>query len=74
MSTSEILTSLQPESSSRRAMRMCPSCMSWKRSWTSMGGSHFKQMEGWRGNKQQLEEQHLNKYESTKNSVSGVKI
>lgn len=39
------LTSLQPESSSSRAMRMCPSCMSRKRSWTSIGGSHWKWME-----------------------------
>lgn len=49
---------------------MCPSCMSWKRSWTSIGGSHFKQMERWRRNQQQVEEQHLNKSGSTKNSVT----
>lgn len=51
---SEGLTSLQPESSSSRAMRTCPSWTSWNRSWTSIGGSHW---EGWR-RERQLEERH----------------
>lgn len=49
------LTSLQPESSSSRAMRMRPSCISWKRSWISMGGSHWKLKEWWRRKKGELE-------------------